>query len=248
MGKRKQSGKCKICGTGFSRDPNKHFTCRIIEEQGTKALKESYVESQRALSEVSNVKKFAGVIPMSRQQAADHLVSSATEQIAAAFDVPPAIIGEGNTTYRAADSAEQLAAALRAAVKSNKEIADSFEIDENGIAHIKDSQKHAFEKNMKDIRDIRELLEDRAEMDRQAKVEIKKYLEKCLADEWRKVPEEARNHYEHSSDPWHDWRGCPTCADAWHDAEDRYYHVSNVNGGSSRYRSYGVRSRGGASG
>ena len=62
--------------------------------------------------------------------------------------------------FETADRIKELNGVLAEKVASNKEIADSFEVDEKGTVHIELGQKAAFDDNMKAIREIRGLLSD----------------------------------------------------------------------------------------
>jgi HK97 family phage major capsid protein len=70
---------------------------------------------------------------------------------------------------KTADRVKELNTALADRVASNKEIADSFEVDEKGTVHVGLDQKAAFDQNMKDIREIRSLISDLSEQDRAEK-------------------------------------------------------------------------------
>lgn len=71
-----------------------------------------------------------------------------------------------------ADRIKELNTALSEKVASNKEIGDSFEVDEKGTVQVSLEQKAAFDANMKDIREIRSLLADLTEQG-----EAEKYLD-----------------------------------------------------------------------
>lgn len=70
------------------------------------------------------------------------------------------------TDSQAADRKKELQGVLSEKVASNKEIADSFEVDEKGTVHIEAEHKKAFDANMKDIREIRSLLSDLDEQEK----------------------------------------------------------------------------------
>ena len=70
------------------------------------------------------------------------------------------------TDSQAADRKKELQGVLSEKVASNKEIADSFEVDEKGTVHIEAEHKQAFDANMKDIREIRSLLADLDEQEK----------------------------------------------------------------------------------
>ena len=67
------------------------------------------------------------------------------------------------TDSKAADRVKELNASLAEKVASNKEIADSFEMDADGTLHIEKGHKTAFDANMKDIREIRGMISDLTE-------------------------------------------------------------------------------------
>ena len=73
---------------------------------------------------------------------------------------------------QAADRIKELNTALAEKVASNKEIANSFEVDAEGTVHVEAGHKTAFDANMKDIREIRSLLSDLEDTN-----EAEKYLQ-----------------------------------------------------------------------
>ena len=93
------------------------------------------------------------------------------------------------TDSQAADRKKELEGVLSEKVASNKEIADSFEVDEKGTVHIEKGQKEAFDANMKDIREIRSLLSD---FDEQAKADA--YLNQPEGEPVGFAPQQKADH------------------------------------------------------